>query len=187
MRGIRRSEVRFLKGGSGCFFVAGSRQDEKTFRYFVFSIISPGCLPHRNGCHCDEFLCLFICLFVFFFKKDVFRLVKSVGQDKYLQILRSDALQFRGIILWWHRPAEALDVKKKTWCTRKNNLIHFYSLLLKFTRASTNLDSSNRSRYWCRSCCRYSYFNLRCRIKASSLKDKTEGEYGILMNNYQQN
>ena len=33
----------------------------------------------------------------------------------------------------------------------------------------------------------YSYFNLRCRIKASSLQDKTEGEYGILMNNYQQN
>ena len=27
----------------------------------------------------------------------------------------------------------------------------------------------------------YSYFNLRCRIKASSLQDKTEGEYGILM------
>ena len=44
-------------------------------------------------------VCLFVCLF-FFFKKDVFRLVKSVGQDKYLQILRSDALQFRGIILW---------------------------------------------------------------------------------------
>ena len=33
----------------------------------------------------------------------------------------------------------------------------------------------------------YSYFNLRCRIKASSLRDKTEGEYGIVMNNYQQN
>jgi len=34
----------------------------------------------------------------------------------------------------------------------------------------------------------YSYFNdLRCPIKASSLQDKTEGEYGILMNNYQQN
>ena len=33
----------------------------------------------------------------------------------------------------------------------------------------------------------YNYFNLRCRIKASSLQDKTEGEYGILMNNYQQN
>ena len=33
----------------------------------------------------------------------------------------------------------------------------------------------------------YSYFNLRCRIKASSLQDKIEGEYGILMNNYQQN
>ena len=33
----------------------------------------------------------------------------------------------------------------------------------------------------------YSYFNLRCRIKTSSLQDKTEGEYGILMNNYQQN
>ena len=33
----------------------------------------------------------------------------------------------------------------------------------------------------------YSYFNLLCRIKASSLQDKTEGEYGILMNNYQQN
>ena len=33
----------------------------------------------------------------------------------------------------------------------------------------------------------YSYFNLRCRIKASSLQDKTEGESGILMNNYQQN
>ena len=33
----------------------------------------------------------------------------------------------------------------------------------------------------------YSDFNLRCRIKASSLQDKTEGEYGILMNNYQQN
>ena len=30
----------------------------------------------------------------------------------------------------------------------------------------------------------YSYFNLRCRIKASSLQDKTKGEYGILMNNY---
>ena len=30
----------------------------------------------------------------------------------------------------------------------------------------------------------YSYFNLRCRIKASSLQDKTEGEYGILMNNF---
>ena len=28
-----------------------------------------------------------VCLFVCFFKKDVFRLVKSVGQDKYLQIL----------------------------------------------------------------------------------------------------
>ena len=27
----------------------------------------------------------------------------------------------------------------------------------------------------------YSYFNLRCRIKASSLQDKTEGEYGILI------
>ena len=35
--------------------------------------------------------------------------------------------------------------------------------------------------------CGYSYFNLRCRIKASSLQDKTEGENGILMNNYQQN
>ena len=33
----------------------------------------------------------------------------------------------------------------------------------------------------------YSYFNLRCRIKASSLQDKTEGEYGMLMNNYQLN
>ena len=33
----------------------------------------------------------------------------------------------------------------------------------------------------------YSYFNLRCRFKASSLQDKTEGEYGILMNTYQQN
>ena len=29
----------------------------------------------------------------------------------------------------------------------------------------------------------YSYFNLLCRIKASSLLDKTEGEYGILINN----
>ena len=28
---------------------------------------------------------------------------------------------------------------------------------------------------------KYSYFNLRCRIKASSLQDKTEGECGILM------
>ena len=27
----------------------------------------------------------------------------------------------------------------------------------------------------------YSYFNLRCQIKASSLQDKTEGEYGILI------
>ena len=33
----------------------------------------------------------------------------------------------------------------------------------------------------------YSYFNLRCRIKASSIQYKTEGEYGFLMNNYQQN
>ena len=32
----------------------------------------------------------------------------------------------------------------------------------------------------------YSYFNLRFRMKASTLQDKTEGEYGILMNNYQQ-
>ena len=50
-----------------------------------------------------------VCLFVFFFKKGVFR--------------------FRGIILWWHRPAEALDVRKKTWCTRKicvNNLRFFH-------------------------------------------------------------
>ena len=31
----------------------------------------------------------------------------------------------------------------------------------------------------------YSYFNLRSRIKASSLQDKIEGEYGILMNSYQ--
>ena len=30
---------------------------------------------------------------------------------------------------------------------------------------------------------KYSYFNLRCWIKASSLQDNTEGEYGILMNN----
>ena len=29
----------------------------------------------------------------------------------------------------------------------------------------------------------YNYFNLLCRIKASSLLDKTEGEYGILINN----
>ena len=29
--------------------------------------------------------------------------------------------------------------------------------------------------------------NLRCRTKDSSLQDKTEGEYGILINNYQQN
>ena len=28
----------------------------------------------------------------------------------------------------------------------------------------------------------YSYFNLRCRIKASSLQDKTEGEYEIVTN-----
>ena len=27
----------------------------------------------------------------------------------------------------------------------------------------------------------YSYFNLRCRIKASGLKDKTEGEYELTM------
>ena len=27
----------------------------------------------------------------------------------------------------------------------------------------------------------YSYFNLHCQIKASSLQDKTEGEYGILI------
>ena len=51
-----------------------------------------------------------VCLFVFFFKKGVFR--------------------FRGIILWWHRPAEALDVRKKTWCTRReicvNNLRFFH-------------------------------------------------------------
>ena len=100
MRGIRRSEVRFLKGGSGCFFVAGSRQDEKTYFATLFSASSRLVVYLiEAGFHYDEFLCLFVCLFVFF-QKDVFRLVKSVGQDKYLQILRSDALQFRGIILW---------------------------------------------------------------------------------------
>ena len=68
-----------------------------------------------------------VCLFVFFFQERCFS--SCVGQGKYLQILRSDALQFRGIILWWHRPAEALDVRKKTWCTRKicvNNLRFFH-------------------------------------------------------------
>ena len=102
MRGIRRFEVRFLKGGGGegwgCFFVAGSRQDEKTYFATLFSASSRLVVYLiEAGFHYDEFLCLFVC---FFFKKDVFRLVKSVGQDKYLQILRSDALQFRGIILW---------------------------------------------------------------------------------------
>ena len=74
-----------------------------------------------------ELISLFVCLFVCFFQKRCFS--SCVGQGKYLQILRSDALQFRGIILWWHRPAEALDVRKKTWCTRKicvNNLRFFY-------------------------------------------------------------
>ena len=33
----------------------------------------------------------------------------------------------------------------------------------------------------------YSYFNLRCRIKALSLQDKTKGDYGISMDNYQPN
>ena len=33
----------------------------------------------------------------------------------------------------------------------------------------------------------YSYYNLRCRMNASSLQDWTEGEYGILMNNCQEN
>ena len=68
-----------------------------------------------------------ISLFVCFFQKRCFS--SCVGQGKYLQILRSDALQFRGIILWWHRPAEALDVRKKTWCSRKicvNNLRFFH-------------------------------------------------------------
>ena len=74
-----------------------------------------------------ELISLFVYLFVCFFQKRCFS--SCVGQGKYLQILRSDALQFRGIILWWHRPAEALDVRKKTWCSRKicvNNLRFFH-------------------------------------------------------------
>ena len=80
------------------FFCRSSRQDEKTYFATLFSASSRLVVYLiETGFHYDEFLCLFVC---FFFKKDVFRLVKSVGQDKYLQILRSDALQFRGIILW---------------------------------------------------------------------------------------
>ena len=74
-----------------------------------------------------ELISLFVCLFVCFFQKRCFS--SCVGQGKYLQILRSDALQFRRIILWWHGPAEALDVRKKTWCSRKicvNNLRFFH-------------------------------------------------------------
>ena len=82
------------------FFCSSSRQDEKTYFATLFSASSRLVVYLiEAGFHYDEFLCLFVCLFVFF-QKDVFRLVKSVGQDKYLQILRSDALQFRGIILW---------------------------------------------------------------------------------------
>ena len=69
-----------------------------------------------------------VCLFVwFFFKKGVIRLV----QDK-VNICRFCApmpYNSEGLILWWHRPAEALDVRKKTWCTRKicvNNLRFFH-------------------------------------------------------------
>ena len=81
------------------FFCRSSRQDEKTYFATLFSASSRLVVYLIEAdYHYDEFLCLFVCLF--FFQKDVFRLVKSVGQDKYLQILRSDALQFRGIILW---------------------------------------------------------------------------------------
>ena len=65
-----------------CRRLATRRED--IFRYFVFSASSRLVVYLiEAGFHYDEFLCLFVC----FFKKDVFRLVKSVGQDKYLQIL----------------------------------------------------------------------------------------------------
>ena len=65
------------------------------------------------------------------------------------------------------------------WC--EYSLILFSGLPKYHNRTGAYFGTRQFSKYV------YSYFNLRCRIKASSLQDKTEGEYGILMNNYQQN
>ena len=97
---------------------------QELFSHLVSHIENFRRVKSRRRSKANEFLCLFVC---FFFQERCFS--SCVGQGKYLQILRSDALQFRGIILWWHRPAEALDVRKKTWCTRKicvNNLGFFH-------------------------------------------------------------
>ena len=97
---------------------------QELFLHLVSHIENFRGVKSRRRSKANEFLCLFVCLF---FQERCFS--SCVGQGKYLQILRSDALQFRGIILWWHRPAEALDVRKKTWCSRKicvNNLRFFH-------------------------------------------------------------
>ena len=98
---------------------------KELFLHLVSHIENFRRVKSRRRSKANEFLRLFVRLV--FFQERCYS--SCVGQGKYLQILRSDALQFRGIILWWHRPAEALDVRKKTWCTRKicvNNLRFFH-------------------------------------------------------------
>ena len=98
---------------------------QELFLHLVSHIENFRRVKSRRRSKANEFLRLFVRLV--FFQERCYS--SCVGQGKYLQILRSDALQFRGIILRWHRPAEALDVRKKTWCTRKicvNNLRFFH-------------------------------------------------------------